>query len=43
MPELVALLDVDLGRAGNEGKDDDRRRPAPAQEKKEFPLQNSAI
>jgi hypothetical protein len=43
MAELVALLDADLRRLGDEGEDDDRDRPSPAAEKKEFSLQNSVI
>jgi hypothetical protein len=43
MPELVPLVEVDLRRRRDERENDDRRRPAPATEKKEFSLQKSAI
>jgi len=43
MLEFVAMLDRDRLLDGGEGEPDDRRRPAPPEEKKDFPLQNSAI
>jgi len=43
MLDLVALVDRDRLLDGREREPDDRCRPAPADEKKDFPLQNSAI